>query len=247
MEAEGNKYHQPSDADTELEAILIDLERQWIERTGELHSVRTCIHETSLINSEVLANMGHEIAKPLSGVIGLARLMLESELDCNQKMSIETIIQSCHALLRTLDNIIDSSMIEEGHVEKPEQLQKTASTTALIDSEYVSKLKSDFPDHMVGSLLQQYCSDSEQTLTDLEYAVDRGDFSTVKNLLHLLKGCSANFGACAIVEFCNDRTKGTARPGDMGKADMEYLKQTYEGTKNQLFRQSGDHPKCLRF
>lgn len=239
MEAERNKYRQPcdSDSDAELEAILIDLERQWIERTGELQSVRACIHETNLINSEALANMGHEIAKPLNGVIGLARLMLESELDCNQKMSIETIIQSCHALLRTLDSIVDSSAIEEDRGEKPEQLPgKTASITALIDSDYVSKLKGDFPDDIFGSLLRQYCGDAEQTLTDLEYAVNRGDASMVKNLLHLLKGCSANFGACAIVEFCNDRTKGMERPGDMGKADMEQLKQTYEDTKNQLLQ-----------
>ncbi len=235
MEAEESTNSPPCDSYAGLEAILIDLERQWQERTSDLQAVRTSIHQTNMVNSEMLANMGHELAKPLNDVIGLARLMLESELDCHQKTATETIIQSCHALLQTLDDIVDLSGAGEGHAENPEPLLANAGTiTALVDRDYVNKMKSDFQNGMYGNLLEQYCSDSEQTLRNLELAVERQDTSQVKNLLHLLKGCSANFGASAIVKLCEGHTRRFGQSNNMTRPEFAQLKQTYENTRSQL-------------
>jgi HPt (histidine-containing phosphotransfer) domain-containing protein len=179
--------------------------------------------------------MGNELANPLNGVIGLARLMLESELDCHQKTATKTIIQSCHALLQTLDDIVDSCVIGEGLAENPEQLLgNTGTITALIDRDYVNKMKSDFQNPIFRSLLEQYCNDSEQVLRDLEGAVERQDTSKVKNLLHLLKGCSANFGASAVVRLCAGHTKRFKHSHHMTRQEFARLKQTYESTKDQL-------------
>ncbi len=240
MEAEESKNSPPCDSDTRLEAILIDLERQWQERASDLQAVRTSIHESNMVNSEMLANMGRELATPLNEVIRMARRMLESELDCHQKAAIETIIQSCHVLLKTLDDIVDLSGTGKGHAENSEQLLANGSTiTALVDRDYVNKMKSDFENGIYSNLLEQFCSDSEQTLRNLEQAVERQDASQVKNLLHLLKGCSANFGASAIVKLCEGHTKGFERSNNMTRPDVVQLKQTYESTRSQLQQADG--------
>jgi len=104
----------------------------------------------------------------------------------------------------------------------------------LIDMDYVNNLKKDFQGGLLKILLQQYFSDAEQALRDLARAVEKGDFSKTQNLLHLLKGCSANFGASAIVNLCDNHSTRLKNFEDMTKADVVDLKQTYQGTKNQL-------------
>ena len=209
-------------------------------RTGELQAVRACVHQTNMVNSEVLANMGHELAKPLNGVIGLARLMLESDMDCHQKTATETIIQSCHALLQSLDDIVDYSVTGEELAKNPERLlEKTGTLTVVIDRDYVNKMKSDFQSTIFSTLLEQYYSDSEQVLRDLECAVESRDTSQTKNLLHLLKGCSANFGASAIVELCEGHTMRFEHSHNMTMPEFARLKQTYENTRDQLQQAAG--------
>ncbi len=110
----------------------------------------------------------------------------------------------------------------------------TPEISQLIDMDYVNRLKKDFQTGLLKTLLQQYFSDTEQALRDLARAVEKGDFSKTQNLLHLLKGCSANFGASAIVELCDRHRARLKNLEDMTKADVVDLKQTYQGTKNQL-------------
>jgi len=104
----------------------------------------------------------------------------------------------------------------------------------LIDMDYVNNLKKDFKAGLLKTLLQQYFSDAEQALRDLARAVEKHDFSKAQDLLHLLKGCSANFGASAIVNLCDNHRTRLKNLEDMTKADIMGLKQTYQGTKNQL-------------
>ena len=67
--------------------------------------------------SQFLANMSHEIRTPMNGVLGMAELLLGTELDERQRRFIESLYRSGEALLDIINDILDFSKIEAGKLE----------------------------------------------------------------------------------------------------------------------------------
>jgi two-component system sensor histidine kinase RpfC len=91
--------------------------------------------EANKAKGRFLANMSHEMRTPLNGVIAMADVLRETNLNESQREIVETLGTSANLLLAQIEDVLDMAKIEAGRVQiekRPFDLGKVLTSTVKV-------------------------------------------------------------------------------------------------------------------
>jgi PAS domain S-box-containing protein len=96
--------------------FMIDItERTRME--NDLKLAKDKAEQAASAKATFLANMSHEIRTPMNAIIGFSEIMMDTEMQDEQRRYMNTINSSAKSLLHLLNDILDSAKLEKGKLE----------------------------------------------------------------------------------------------------------------------------------
>lgn len=104
--------------ETIVNTFLYHMRLYLLSRKRHKHSQLLAIAEAEVHSQgELLNKISHDIRTPISGVMGMSELLLDTPLTANQRDHVETIQSSGQALLNLVNETFDHSRIDPGKVD----------------------------------------------------------------------------------------------------------------------------------
>jgi PAS domain S-box-containing protein len=105
-----------AEAGTEIQSVGHDVTSH-VEAARTLALARDQAQATSRTKSRFLATLSHEIRTPLNGILGMAGLLLDTQLTAEQSTYAKAAKASGETLLALIEEILDFSKIEAGRLD----------------------------------------------------------------------------------------------------------------------------------
>ncbi|MEM7524862.1 MAG: ATP-binding protein, partial [Pseudomonadota bacterium] len=97
--------------------LLLRLQARTARREAEARAGLAVESQVSQAKSDFIAFISHEVRTPMNGILGMARLMRDADLDARQKDYADTILRSGEALVALLNDVLDVSKLEAGKLD----------------------------------------------------------------------------------------------------------------------------------
>lgn len=95
----------------------MNLEKMVGERTIKLDDARKYAEKCNAAKSQFLSSMSHELRTPMNAIIGFSQLLkFDEDLNDQQQDNVDEILNASHHLLDLINDILDLSKIEAGHI-----------------------------------------------------------------------------------------------------------------------------------
>ncbi|WP_322802850.1 ATP-binding protein [Vibrio alfacsensis] len=120
------------DSDDEIGHLI----NKFNEKTLYLEQERVKAQASTNAKTAFLATLSHEIRTPMNGVLGAAQILLKTSLSADQRKHLNTLYDSGDHMMTLLNEILDYSKIEQGHIELDNSPFPMEAILGSIDSVY---------------------------------------------------------------------------------------------------------------
>lgn len=97
-----------------LASANLNLEKRVLERTKDLSKAKLKAEESDKLKTAFLELINHEFRTPLNAIVGFSKIIAERTNDSEMLKFSEIVLKQNNLLIKLLDDIIDSAIIESG-------------------------------------------------------------------------------------------------------------------------------------